>query len=99
MLITILVVHVFLAIGIIVGMAARYYLAIKNKDYPLSGRTAVFGATTGLVISGVALAIIGKLPISNLCLDSLGIVIGLLALELGLQKLSTKLATENYRSK
>jgi len=99
MLIAVLVVHISLAIGITIAMAVRYFLAIKNKDYRKKGRTAIFSATSVLVITGVALAIIGKMPISSLCLDSLGIVIGLLALELGLQRLSTKLATENYRSK
>ena len=97
MLIAILVIHISLAFGIIAAMISRYFLAFKNKDYPLKGRTAIFNATGALVVTGVGLAIFGKLPISSLCLDSLGIVIGLLALELGLQKLSTRLAAEKIQ--
>jgi len=99
LLATVLAIHITLALAICVGMIGRYIVAFKNKEYPLKGRTAIFSGAGGLVVTGVLLAGIGKLPITSLCLDSLGIVVGLLAFELGLQKLSTRLATEKYKNK
>ena len=90
----ILIVHVTLATAVMAGFAYRYILAFKNKEYPRKGRNLVFTGTVGLIITGIFLAIIAKLPITSLCLDSLGIVVALLVMEVGLQKLSRRLATE-----
>ncbi|HEY1645661.1 MAG TPA: hypothetical protein VGF75_04790 [Candidatus Saccharimonadales bacterium] len=90
----ILVVHITLAFSIAAGFIYRYVSAFKNKIYPTSGRKAMFGGLVGLVTTGVLLSVIGKLPITGLCLDSLGLVIAFLVMEVGLQKLSGRLATE-----
>ena len=90
----ILVVHISLAIAIVVGFVYRYFLAFINKEYPTIGRSSIFAGTAALVITGTMLAVIGKLPITSLCLDSLGIVVALLAMEFGLLKLSNTLATQ-----
>lgn len=90
----ILVVHITLAFGVGAGFIYRYVLAFKNKSYPTTGRNTMFGGLVGLVASGVLLSVIGKLPITSLCLDSLGLVIAFLVMEVGLQKLSDRLATE-----
>ncbi len=94
----ILIVHITLAAGVIAGFVYRYILAFKNKEYPLTGRNALFAGTAGLIITGVFMAIIAKLPITSLCLDSLGIVVALLVMEVGLQKLSSRLATEKSKT-
>jgi hypothetical protein len=94
---SVLVVHITLALLISAGFILRYVLAIKNKEYPTTGRRAMLGGTIGLVITGVLLSIIAKLPITKLCLESLGIVVAFLVMEFGLQVLSGKLATEKNR--
>jgi hypothetical protein len=93
----VLVVHLTLAAAVSVGFIYRYILTFKNKNYPRTGRTALFGGSIGLVISGVLLAGIAKLPITSLCLESLGIIVALLVMEFGLQRLSGRLATEKNR--
>ena len=94
---TVLVVHITLALAVSVGFIVRYILAIKNRDYPVAGRSALLGGTIGLVITGVLLAVIAKLPITGLCLESLGIIVAFLVMEFGLQVLSGKLAAEKNR--
>jgi hypothetical protein len=93
----VLVIHLTLATAVVIGFIYRYILAFKNKSYPKEGRNAVFAGSAGLVVSGTLLAGIGKLPITNLCLESLGLITGLLAIELILQKLSSRLATEKNK--
>ncbi|MEI9913489.1 MAG: hypothetical protein WDN66_00515 [Candidatus Saccharibacteria bacterium] len=95
----ILVVHLTLVVAVCGGFIFRYVLAIKNKGYPNEGRTPLFVGSAGLVVTGVLLAIIGKLPITTLCLESLGLIVALLAIEIGLQKLSSTLASEKSRLK
>lgn len=93
----ILVVHISLAAAVTVGFIWRYILAFKNKEYPTKGRKYVFGGSVGLVITGILLAVMGKLPVTSLCLDSLGLVVALLVMEVGLQKLSGVLAAEKNK--
>ena len=90
----VLVIHITLALAVSAGFIYRYILAIKTKSYPKFGRKTLFTGSAGLVITGVLLAGIAKLAVSTLCLESLGIIVALIALELGLQKLSGKLAAE-----
>lgn len=90
----ILALHILLAVSVSIGFIYRYILAFKAKHYPLTGRKTLYTGALGLVITGIALAIIGKLPITSLCLDSLGIISALIIMEVGLQKLANKLAAE-----
>ncbi len=94
----VLVAHVTLALLISAGFIFRYILAFKNKSYPKTGRKALFTGSVCLVISGVLLAGIAKLPITTLCLESLGIIVALLVAEFGLQTISGRLAIEKNRS-
>lgn len=94
----VLISHVLLAFAVGAGFIARYFLAFKQKAYPQEGRTPLFVGSGLLVVSGVSLAVIGKLPVTGLCLESLGLIVGLIALELGLQFFSSKLAEERIRT-
>jgi hypothetical protein len=97
MITAVLITHVLLAITISAGFILRYILAFKQKAYPSEGRTPLFFGSGLLVVSGVSLALLAKLPITSLCLESLGIISALIALELGLQFMSKKLASERIR--
>ena len=98
MLISVLTIHVLIAFAVGAGFIARYILAFRQKAYPKEGRKTLYAGSAILVVTGVGLAIIGKLPVTGLCLDSLGIIAALIALELGLQFMSTRLAEERIRT-
>jgi len=88
MLITyVLVVHLILAALVLAGFSYRYIQAFRLKNYPEKGRNSLFAGSLLLVISGVLLSVIGKLPLRGLCLDSLGLITALLVMEFGLRKL------------
>ncbi|MHB1865231.1 MAG: hypothetical protein ACYCPS_03670 [Candidatus Saccharimonadales bacterium] len=90
--------HVFLSIAVSIGFVYRYIILFKNKEYPQAGRKSVYAGSAGLIITGVLLAGIGKLPITSLCLDSLGIIVALIILEVGLIKIPGKLASVRNNS-
>src|SRR5665213_2212390 len=94
----VLIPHVLLAFAVGAGFLARYILAFKQKAYPKAGRTPLFFGSALLVVSGVALAVVDKLPVTGLCLDSLGIIVALIVLEVGLQIFSSKLAEERIKN-
>lgn len=93
----ILVIHVLLAITIVVGFAYRYALAFKKREYPTEAKKIVFGGLAGLIGTGTLLAVVAKLPITSVCLDSLGLIVAFLVMEVGLQKMSARLATEKNK--
>ena len=98
MIIAVLIAHLILAFSVAAGYIVRYILAFKEKNYPSGGRTPLFVGSGLLVVSGVTLAVLAKLPVKSLCLESLGIIVALIVLELGLQYTSSKLAEERIRT-
>lgn len=93
-----LALHITLAVSVFGAFLLRYIITFKNKAYPKTGRRTLLAGSIGLVVSGVLLAGVDHLPITGLCLDSLGLVVALLVLEFGLQKLAKGLAVEKVKN-
>lgn len=90
MLIYVLAIHLMLAAGLALLVIGRIIkLVVKQSDQLLRKLFYYFSAS--LVVSGVALSGIGKLPIATICLESLGLVVGLALADLGLSYFSKKI--------
>jgi uncharacterized membrane protein SirB2 len=100
MLITIiLIAHLTLAALVVAGFSYRYFMAFKRKSYPATGQGALLGGSTMLVISGITLSILSKVAITNLCLESLGLIVALFVMEFGLKMLGNGLEEHRVVSK
>lgn len=89
MLISLLVAHLTLVAITGLILLVRLVNLAQKKNNPNAVK-AFRGSSILLVISGVLLAGIGKLPISSICLESLGLIVSLFLIDFGLIKFGYK---------
>ncbi len=83
-ILTLLIVHLSLGALLIISVIVRFIGVMTHRIDSQVGKYFVVGLGSALVLSGVALEIITKSPLTGACLSSLAIISAIILYELGL---------------
>lgn len=82
-----LIVHITLGAALLLTFIFRGFAVLTGRINRNSGKQAVPILGAGIVVSGTALSILARSPISSICISSIAIIAVIIVAEYALQKL------------